>query len=275
VLGVPPGAGGGKGKGRMALLSVAAVAVVLGGTVAGVKFMSSSGPEKCAEASCAAVQTTTSPSPTESVPDTEEPAEDEPTDEPAEEETTAPSDAPAPTTTYGNRAPRRSQTPTPKPTRTKTKATAQPTQDDDPPADDLSTEEPTEDPTSLDNSDTGVVPTVGSSAAPSSTAQSAPSGGSVNVRQTVKQQRMASYKATLHVTNQSRDPLENATFSVTVEGRVMDVNGASWTQDGDLLIVDLSGSLAAGESVDVTYSATGKAEEPGTCGLVGGECSVA
>ncbi|NUO99095.1 MAG: hypothetical protein HOW71_45805 [Nonomuraea sp.] len=273
VFDVPSGSGGGKGKGRMALLSVAAVAVVLGGTVAGVKLMSSpGGTEKCAEASCAAVQTSTAPSPTLSGPEESEPAEDDPAEEATEE--TSPSDTPSPTTTYSNRAPRRSTTPTPKPTRTKAKKTAEPQQDDELPADDLPTEEPTEDPTSLDNSDTGVVPTVGSSAQPTNTAQSAPSGGSVNVRQTVKQ-RITTYSATLHVTNQSKDPLEDATFSVPVEGRVMDVDGASWTQDGDLLIVDLSGSLAAGDSVDVTYSATGKAQEPGTCGLVGGECSVA
>lgn len=278
-LNPPAGGGSGKGRGRLALLSVAAVAVVLGGTVAGVKLMSSSGdPGKCADASCAAVHTSTSPSTAAvSDPSTEE---EEPSEEPTEdEETSTPSDAPTTTApTVGNRAPRRSTAPTPTPTRTRTKASAKPTRQPEPPAEETISETPTDDGTSLGNSDTGVVPTVGSSPAPAATATSGyggsgGSGGSVNVRQTVKQ-RLTSYSATLRVTNQSPAPLADATFSLPVEGRVMDVNGGSWTQDGDLLIIDLSGSLAAGDSVSVTYSATGKAQEPGSCGLVGGECAI-
>ncbi|MFI6919674.1 hypothetical protein ACIBIZ_06945 [Nonomuraea spiralis] len=275
VLNVPTG--GGRGKGRMALLSVAAVAVVLGGTVAGVKLMSSSGdPAGCADASCAAVQTSTSPSePVTSDPATEE--EDEPSEEPTEEEESGtPSDAPTTTApTNGNRAPRRSSPPTPTPTRTRTKPSAKPTKDVEPPAEETISEAPTDDPTTMGNSDTGVVPTVGSSPAPATSSTVGPggSGGSVNVRQTVRQ-RLTAYSATLRVTNQAQVPLADATFSLPVEGRVMNVNGGSWTQDGDLLIIDLSGSLAAGDSVDVTYSATGKAQEPGACGLVGGECSI-
>ncbi|MEV3979597.1 hypothetical protein [Nonomuraea sp. NPDC049758] len=275
-LNPPAGGGSGKGRGRMALLSVAAVAVVLGGTVAGVKLMSSSDdPGKCAGASCAAVHTSTSPS-TDVVadPSTEE---EEPSEEPTEdEETSTPSDTPTTTApTVGNRVPRRSTAPTPTPTRTRTKASAKPTRQPEPPAEETISEAPTDDGTSLGNSDTGVVPTVGSSPAPATTSTSGygGSGGSVNVRQTVKQ-RLTSYSATLRVTNQSPAPLANATFSLPVEGRVMDVNGGSWTQDGDLLIIDLSGSLAAGDSVSVTYSATGKAQEPGACGLVGGECTI-
>ncbi|MEV4366260.1 hypothetical protein AB0J71_04275 [Nonomuraea sp. NPDC049637] len=275
-LNAPAGGGSGKGRARMALLSVAAVAVVLGGTVAGVKLMSSSGDSgKCAGASCAAVHTSTSPSTAAvSDPGTEE---EEPSEEPTEdEESSTPSDAPTTTApTVGNRAPRRSTAPTPTPTRTRTKASAKPTRQPEPPPQETISEAPTDDGTPLGNSDTGVVPTVGSSPAPAATSTSGNggSGGSVNVRQTVKQ-RLASYSATLRVTNQSPAPLANATFSVPVEGRVTDVNGGSWTQDGDLLIIDLSGSLAAGDSVDVTYSATGKAQEPGACGLVGGECAI-
>jgi cellulase/cellobiase CelA1 len=128
----------------------------------------------------------------------------------------------------------------------------------------------------MDNPNTGTLPSGGSTPAPTATGtvQSGPSGGSVNVQRTVRQ-RPASYVAELEVTNSSQAPLENATFSLAIEGRVMDVNGGSWSQDGDLLIVDLSGSLAAGDSTEVTYSATGKAGELGACGLVGGECSVA
>ncbi|MEU5862364.1 hypothetical protein ABZ815_14385 [Nonomuraea sp. NPDC047529] len=273
------GNGNGNNKGRLALLSVAAVAVVLGGTVAGVKLMSSSGdPGTCADASCAAVHTSTSPSTaTVSDPTDEEEPSEEPTDEPSEDEdASTPSDAPTTTApTYGNRPPRRSSAPTPTPTRTRPKPSTKPTRAPEPPPEEAITETPTDDATTVGNTDGGVVPTVGSSTVPepTSTAGYGGSGGSVNVRQTVKQ-RLTAYSATLRVTNQSQAPLDNATFSLPVEGRVTNVNGGAWTQDGDLLIIDLSGSLAAGDSVDVTYSATGKAQEPGACGLVGGECAI-
>jgi hypothetical protein len=48
-----------------------------------------------------------------------------------------------------------------------------------------------------------------------------------------------------------------------------------WTQDGNLLIIDVLEPIATGDSADLTISATGRAGVPRTCGLVGGECSVA
>ncbi|MGP3956054.1 hypothetical protein ACTWPT_08660 [Nonomuraea sp. 3N208] len=269
-------AASGGGKGRVALLSVAAVAVVLGGTVAGVKLMSSTGaPAKCEGTTCAAAQTTGQPGPAVSDPAPEE-TETEPEEEPVEEET-APSETPTPTTSYIPRTPRRttSATPTPTPTRTRVKksTTPTPTQTSDAPVEEAVTVSPSEDPGSLDESDTPTVSATPDPTADAGTFNSGGSGGSVNVRQRISQ-RMTTYRADMTFSNTSREQLDNPTVSVPVEGRVLSVSGAEWTQDGDLLILDLQGSLAAGDSTDVSFTATGYGQEAETCGMVTGECVV-
>ncbi|MBB5774226.1 hypothetical protein [Nonomuraea jabiensis] len=277
VLTPPPSSGG--GKGRVALLSVAAVAVVLGGTVAGVKFMSSSGtPDKCAGATCAAVQATNNqPGPAASKPTEEETT---PEEEPSEEESAdepKPSQTPSPTASYSARTPpRRTASATPTPTKTRVKTSTKPTKEPTPPVEELASETPTEEPSTLDDSDTGSGTTSGGSTPiPSATNTFGSSGqsGAMNIRQTIKQ-RLLSYQADMTLSNSSQETLENPTVSVPVEGEVMTVTGAQWTQDGDLLILDLSASLPAGDSVKVSFTATGKGQKAANCGMVSGDCAI-
>ncbi|MEV0996330.1 hypothetical protein [Nonomuraea sp. NPDC050202] len=281
VLAAPSGAG----KGRVALLSVAAVAVVLGGTVAGVKFMSSSGdPAGCQGTTCAAVQATSSnPGPSVSGPAEEEseaPPEDELAEEAAEE--TEPAQTPTPTASSNVRTPpRTAASPTPTPSKSRTKKPAEPADEktEDPPVEESASETPSEEVSTLDDShtDTGEGSPSGSTPVPTSTGTVSSSGSgagsSVNVKQTIKQ-RIATYSANLTLSNTSPETLQNPTVSVPVDGRVTDVDGAEWTQDGDLLILDLTASIAAGASVEVTFTATGRGSEAQNCGLVAGECAV-
>ncbi|MFC7593103.1 hypothetical protein ACFQYP_62435 [Nonomuraea antimicrobica] len=269
------GATAGPGKARVALLSVAAVAVVLGGTVAGVKFMSTAGESgKCEGATCAAVQATGSQrapaAPDPVVEETEPPIEEEPTEEVAE---TEPAETPTPTVSYNARAPRRTTSPTPTPSRTKEKKSAEPTEEPtEEPVDETATPTPTPEPSTLDDTDTGGQPSA-SSVPTESAGTFGSGGGSVNVRQSI-QQRLTTYKADMTLSNTSAQTLQAPTISVPVDGRVVDVDGAGWTQDGDLLILDLPASLAAGESVKVSFTATGRGSKAQNCGLVAGECAV-
>ncbi|MGW6500740.1 hypothetical protein [Nonomuraea angiospora] len=276
VLTPPPSSGG--GKGRVALLSVAAVAVVLGGTVAGVKFMSSPGtPDKCAGATCAAVQATNNqPGPAASQPTEEETTpEEEPTEEESATDEPTPSKTAAPTASYSARTPpRRTASATPTPTKTKVKTSAKPTKEPTPPVEELASETPTEEPSTIDDSDTGGGTTSGGSTPlPTSTNTFGAGQGAMNITQSIKQ-RVLSYRADMTLSNSSKETLENPTVSVPVEGDVMTVTGAQWTQDGDLLILDLSASLSAGDSVNVSFTATGKGQKAANCGLVSGDCAI-
>lgn len=278
-LDVPSGGGG--GRGRMALLSVAAVVVVLGGTVAGVKMMSSGGgAADCPGGTCAAVQSSNQPAPKASEPLADEPVEEEePVDEPVEEEESEPARSPKPTATYSAREPRRTTSPTPKPKPTKTKQTQEPV---DEPIDEATVEEAipeetaaeevTLDPDRATRPDNGGIPLPAATA--TETFQGVPSGGSVNVDFNVTSQRLTSYTATMDVTNSSEQALNTFTLSLPVRGKILSVEGATWTQDGNLLIVDLSTPIASGDSTEITLAATGRAGRPTNCGLVGGDCAV-
>ncbi|HEX4814967.1 MAG TPA: hypothetical protein VFV66_19675 [Nonomuraea sp.] len=262
----------GGGKGRVALLSVAAVAVVLGGTVAGVKFMSGSSGAACEGAACAAVQATTSAPVAEPA---TEPAEEaaEPEDEslPDDEEEGRTAETPTPTATYVARAPRR--TPTPTPTRTKARKSAKPSEPVETPEPTPEEASPTETPTVLDPPSSPPSTVTAEPTGSPTTFGSDAGGGSVNITQTIRQ-RLASYRVELTLANTSRVTLDRPTVSVPVEGRVTDVDGADWTQDGDLLILDLSASLAAGDTAEVRFTAIGRGVPARTCGMVSGECAV-
>ncbi|MEV0593961.1 hypothetical protein [Nonomuraea cavernae] len=262
------------GRARVALLSVAAVAVVLGGTVAGVKLMSGPGEAECPGDRCTAVQTSNQPAPVVSEPVEEE---ESPIDEPTEDEQSDATDTPTPQNTTSARAPRRTSSPEPTPTKTKEKTPAKRTDEPVPTSsEETATEEPTEEPTTIN--DPGARPTEAPPASPeptvSATVQSALSGGSVNVTFDVVRQGVANYTAHLDVVNASPQALKSLTVSLPVVGRVVSMTGGEWTQDGNLLIIDLSGSLVKGGSAEVKFSATGRAARPGNCGLVGGECAV-
>ncbi|MEO3887604.1 hypothetical protein [Nonomuraea sp. B5E05] len=276
------GASSGGGKGRVALLSVAAVAVVLGGTVAGVKFMSTSGgTDKCAGTTCAAVQGATNrPGPEASQPPVEETEpEEEPSDEPVED--TGPAETPRPTVTYQAR-PRHTEQAKPTPTKTRVKKSKEPAKEpsqepvQEPDDESVPQDTPLDEPSSVD-ADIGAAPTTTSVPEPTDSEGSfgSPSGGngSVNVQQTIRQ-RMTTYAVNLRLSNTSAGTLRNPTVSVPVEGRVVDVRGADWTQDGDLLILDLSAQLATGATVEVSFTATGRGAPAANCGMVSGECVV-
>ncbi|WP_101787932.1 hypothetical protein [Nonomuraea indica] len=272
--------GGGR-RGRLALLSVAAVVVVLGGTVAGVKLMSGSGgAEQCQGATCAAVQGTSQPGPTAASPvdEAEEPVEEEAAEEDTEEptENAKPSDTPTPRATATAPAPRRTSSPEPKPTRTK-KEQVRPSDEPSPPTfeETSPSETPTDEVTTI--IDPGGKPTDGTTAAPLPTGTVTPpqgGGQTVNVDFDVVRQRVTGYTARVAVVNASAQPLRSPTLSLPVEGRVLGVKGAEWSQDGDLLIIDVTGSLEAGGSAAITFTATGKGAQPPNCGLIGGECAV-
>ncbi|TDE59499.1 hypothetical protein E1295_02825 [Nonomuraea mesophila] len=277
------GASSGGGKGKVALLSVAAVAVVLGGTVAGVKFMSTAGgPDKCADTTCAAVQGATNrPGPEVSQPPVEEtePVEEEPSDEPVKD--TGPAETPTPTVTYNARPRHTEPAAKPTPTKTKVKKSKEPAQEpaqepvNEPDDVSLPQDTPLEEPSSVD-ADTGAAPTTTSVPEPTDDTGSfgSPSGnGSVNVQQTIRQ-RMTTYAADLRLSNTSSATLQNPTITVPVDGTVVDVRGAQWTQDGDLLILDVSAQLATGDTVKVSFTATGRGTPAANCGMVRGECVV-
>ncbi|MFI6323876.1 hypothetical protein ACIBG8_40560 [Nonomuraea sp. NPDC050556] len=257
------------GRTRLALLGVAAVAVVLGGTVAGVKIMSSSSETPAPSVANPSISLSVTPETEET-----EPAED-PTEDASPEADAA---APTPTATATAPAPRRSATPTPTPTKTKKKA--QPTSDPDPTPtqSDTPTTEETQ-PQTLTDDDVSVPPT-GSATdpVPSPTTESQSGGGSagpsVSVTLDVTKQLVAGYTAELVVVNDSAKTLRSLTLSVPVGGEVYDVKGADWTQDGDLLILDLSGAVRSGEAVTLDISAKGAPQQPENCGLVGGHCLI-
>lgn len=277
------------GRGRVALLSVAAVAVVLGGTVAGVKFLSST-PAACEGTSCSAVQSTAEPAATENSDAVEdEDPEALPEDEPSEEveEETADPETTAPTAGTPVRRPSPTATPTKTPRQNKSE---RPTQDTEaePPADrpaqpqEEPTETPSEEATVLDENATGdmqTTPKPENTSAPIETlTPELPEGrsgvdNSVGVRQTISQQP-ATYRASVAVSNTSRRTLAGPTVSMPVNGKVMSVSGAEWTQDGDLLILELETPLAAGQTAKVSFTATGKGSKAANCGLVSGDCAV-
>ncbi|WP_049556930.1 cellulose binding domain-containing protein [Nonomuraea sp. SBT364] len=266
------------GRGKLALLSVAAVAIVLGGTVAGVKMMSSGGSSDCPGGNCAAVQASNQPAPAVSEPEGSEPVAD-PAEDPLEEEPTEkesePADTPEPRVTDTPVQPRRTPTPSPKPTKTKSKQAQEPVEE---PVEDIIEEAPTETPSeaisTLGDAQGRPTQDTAPQATATATTQMAAGGSSVQVDFDVVKQGLTGYTAALNVRNSSAGPLKALTLSLPVRGRVTDVDGAGWTQDGNLLIVDLSTTIATGGSSEITIKALGRAGQPRSCGMVGGECSV-
>ncbi|MEV4221417.1 cellulose binding domain-containing protein [Nonomuraea sp. NPDC049725] len=268
------------GRGKLALLSVAAVAIVLGGTVAGVKLMSSGGAADCPGGACAAVQASNQPGPAVSKPPAEDPepvadpAEEPVEDEPTEKESEA-ADPPAPKATNAPVQPRRTPSPTPKPTKTKSKQAQEPVEEPvDEIIEEIPTETPSEETSPLGDADGRPRQDSTTQPAPTATTQLAAGGSSVRVDFDVVKQGLTGYTAAVNVRNSSAGPLTALTLSLPVRGRVTDVDGATWTQDGNLLIVDLSATIASGDSSEITVKALGKAGQPRSCGMVGGECSV-
>ena len=239
------------GRIKKTLLIVAAVAVVLGGTVIGVRALSgseSTGAD-CPPAGCAtAASNQPEPEPDlvgepepepDEVPD--EGLDDEPTatDETAEaaDSTAAATPTPTPTARGGSRV-----TPTPRPTATR-KATRAPQAPDDPsPAD-----EPEPTPTFEESLVVGEHRSPAPEQSPSTTAPTAvpsetfappvPAGGAaITVGAALMRSRTPAYTVKLVVAADRN--VENLKVSVPVSGKVSAVSGAGWEQVGDRLVID-------------------------------------
>ncbi|WP_344917911.1 hypothetical protein [Streptosporangium oxazolinicum] len=283
------------GRVRKTLLVIAAVAVVLGGTVIGVRALAGSeSPADCPPAGCVAAASN-QPVPEADVTElAEEPAEEPvPEDEPsgAGDETPEPDDERARPTPAPDRASTRGGggvTSTPRPTPTR-KATRAPLETDAPPTDepsrtDESADEPTSGPTSqsLVVGDQTQAPTesplssAGPDPVPTETTFSAPppaGGAAITVGADVVSDRSRSYTVELVVA--ADENVENLKVSVPVSGEVSSVTGADWEQVGDDLVIESPDGLAAGEELVITFTARGDAEIPASCQSDQGECSVA
>lgn len=267
------------GRSRMALLAVAAVAVVLGGTVIGVRLVSGAGdtPEKC-EGSACAVMSSNQPSPGVSGPPVEE--EEEPAEEPVEADPSPTKQEP--TTTA--RTPRRTVAPQPTPTRTR-KQTANPTPEpkatevSDPDPSPESSETPWTGPDMDKGGDDGgsatVAPPVQEPTTPVQPQSMNVGGAAVNVGFDVVNNQLAGYTAELRVANASTAPLPGFELSLPVGGEILEVDGAEWRQDGGTLVLESIDELAEGARLQVTIHAYGEAAPPATCELSGGKCALA
>ncbi|WP_344967709.1 hypothetical protein [Streptosporangium fragile] len=266
----------------MAVLTVAAVAAVLGGTVVGVQALTGSeGPADCPAAGCVAAATN-QPDPEIDVTEpVDEPApEEEPEEEPSTEETggateatdTAREDAPAPAPTATRRD---DATPRPTPTEEPTRA---PRVADDP----LPTDEPEPSPSPTSQTLVGGHRTEAPSQpfpsetapAPVQTSAPPPAGGVViTVGADLVQTKKEVYTVKLVVA--ADEAVTGLALSVPVGGEVTSVQGAEWSQDGETLTIESAEGLAAGEELVVNFTAWGAAEIPESCRSSQGECSVA
>lgn len=277
------------GRVRKTLLVVAAVAVVLGGTVVGVRALAGSeSPADCPPAGCVAAASNQPVPEADATGLAEEPAEEPaPDDEPSEagDETPEPGgerarSTPAPDRTSTRRGGGVTSTPRPTPTRKATRAPLT----DEPSLTDESADEPTSDPTPqpLVVSDRTQAPaelplnSAGPDPVPSETTFSAPppaGGAAITVGADVVQDGSRSYTVELVVA--ANENVENLKVSVPVSGEVSSVSGAEWEQVGDNLVIESPDGLGAGEELVVTFTARGDAEIPASCQSDQGECSVA
>lgn len=263
------------GRVKMALLAVAAVIVVLGGTVMGIQAMS--GPAgsatDCSPGQCLAGA---SNRPEPYIPLTEPadgppPAEEPPAPEDSAGTTSAPAPAPTP-----QRAGRTSGTgPRPTPTATRTSRRPQPAHPSGGPrptpsatGESVVTDTRTHAPAVTTEPSATAEPTADPSAA---SGTPAPVGGAaVTVGFGLVKEKEQLYTAELVVAAQQR--LDRLTLSVPVGGRVASVSGADWRQTGHTLVIESVRALDAGENLVVTFTAYGEVQPPRTCQSTQGDC---
>ncbi|MFF5208765.1 hypothetical protein [Streptosporangium sp. NPDC000396] len=273
------------GRIKMALLAVVGVAVVLGGTVAGIQIMSSTAGSStdCPSSGCYA-KSSNQP---ETASITTEPSEEpEPTEDPVpSEEPKATKPKPTPSLTPSATRPRVGRTATAKPTRTPTqrpKATRapRPTRSAWPTKEPESTPSPTDEPLVIDDQGHHN-PTQSPSATTSQTAQptgtAAPAaagvaGAALTVGYDLVKQQSKTYTAKLVVV--TNENLGGLALSLPVSGEVTSVKGAEWSQADDTLTLESVQSLEAGEDLVITFTAYGEAKAPRTCQSTQGECSI-
>ncbi|MGJ6962181.1 hypothetical protein ACSDR0_09745 [Streptosporangium sp. G11] len=280
------------GRVRKTLLTVAAVAVVLGGTVFGVRALAGSqGPADCPPAGCVAAASNQPVPEADATEPAEEPAEEfaeepAPDDETSKtgDETPEPGDERARSTPAPDRPSTRGGggvTSTPRPTPTR-KATRAPLDTDESSLADESADEaepsptpeplvggdrtpPTEQP--LSSAEPDPVPSETTSGGPPLAG-----GAAITVGADVVSDRSRTYTVELVVV--AKESVENLKVSVPVSGEVSSVNGADWEQVGDNLVIESPEGLGAGEELVVTFTASGDAEVPASCRSDQGECAV-
>ncbi|MEV4377003.1 hypothetical protein [Streptosporangium sp. NPDC049644] len=266
------------GRTRTTLLIVAAVAVVLGGTVFGIRALtgSESSAADCPPAGCAtAVSNQPEPLP-DPVGETEPTEDPVPADEPEEagDETTEATPVPTPASTRGEGG----GTSTPRPTATR-KATRAPLASDEPSPTGEPEPTPTSEPLIVGNHRTPAPEQSPSTTAPvpvpTDTFEApapAAGGAMIMVGAALVKSRAQSYTVRLVVA--ADESVEKLRVSVPVNGTVSSVHGADWEQLDDSLVIDSPEGLEAGEELVVVFTASGDAGIPETCRSDRGECAV-
>ncbi|WP_031158606.1 hypothetical protein [Streptosporangium roseum] len=266
---------------RTVLLAVAAVAVVLGGTVAGVQVMGSPAGSSadCPPGGCAAETPDGSESyPTGLTDPADQTGEPTPSGEPerAEKDKATPVPTPAVTRQQTGRT-SAAPTPTPKATRAPRRTeparpTRKPESEPSTTRESLITDTGRQDPTLTQPP----VPQPSQTSVPETSDTPAAGGAAVTVGfgvvQEVVQEKEEVYTAKLTVT--AGEKITGLALSLPVGGEVDSVTGAGWKQDGDTLVLEPGKDLEVGESLVLTFTARGRAQAPQTCRSTRGECAV-
>ncbi|MFD8562739.1 hypothetical protein ACFV1N_36140 [Streptosporangium canum] len=270
---------------RTVLLAVAAVAVVLGGTVAGVQVLG--GPAgssaDCPPGGCAAETPGGSESyPTGLTDPADQTGEPTPSGEPerTEKDKTSPVPTPAVTRQQTGRT-SSAPTPTPKATRAPRRTeparpTRKPEAEPSTTGESLITDTERQDPTPPQATTQPQVPQPSQTSVPEAPDTPAAGGAAVTVDfgvvQEVVQEKEEVYTAKLTVA--AGEKVTGLALSLPVGGEVDSVTGAGWTQDGDTLVLEPGKDLEVGESLVLTFTAHGRAQAPQTCRSTRGECAV-
>ncbi|MDP9849490.1 hypothetical protein [Streptosporangium lutulentum] len=295
------------GRTKMTLLAVAAVAVVLGGTVVGVQVMTSPAGSStdCPPGGCVVAASnqpapqaeTTEPDGEPTEPDGEPALAEEPEEEQAKGET-----VPTPEATRRGGAATSDPSPTrvPKATRAP-RPTTDATADDGPPAGSQvladepepvdepepagrperadSSPEPSRSPVSVPLGDDGpqapTQPPVDNAPEPAQPSEAPAPDGAAAIKVGVDLVRDRALTYTVRVVVTADESLSGLRLSLPVNGKVSSVGGAGGKQVGDTLVIESGKNLKAGEKLVVDFTAYGRAELPRTCESSQGECSVA
>ncbi|WP_326643977.1 hypothetical protein OG884_08875 [Streptosporangium sp. NBC_01755] len=266
------------GRIKTTLLIVAAVAVVLGGTVFGIRALTGSegSAADCPPTGCVTAASNQPELQPDPVGETE-PEEPVPTDEPAEAGDRTAEATPSPTPTSTRRG--GGATPTSRPTATR-KATRAPLATDEPSSTDKPEPTPTSEPLVVGDHRTPAPEQSPSTTAPAPVPSDtfeppvpAAGGAMIMVGAALVRSRAQSYTVKLVVA--ADESVENLKVSVPVSGTVSSASGADWEQVGDSLVIESPEGLQVGEELVVVFTASGDAEIPETCESDGGECAVA
>ncbi|WP_147268137.1 hypothetical protein [Spongiactinospora rosea] len=264
-------------RGRVAVLSVAAVVALLGGSVAGVQIMTRSAEAPTATKLVTAPSTSATPStfsePAETPEEEAEPTAEE-TGEPAKKpKTSAPPQSTQTAAPRRTQRPRATEEPRPKKTRTPDNLDNQET----PPRDTKPTGSPrqTEEPRVRDDENRPAPP----SAQPTTGPTGPPDGGGLDSRNDNIVEidvnlfgRLAGYSAELSIANASATDLTGVTLDLAVSGRVTKVEGADWDYSDGTLTLRLPRAIPAGGRVSVEYRALGRSKAPSSCEVTGITC---